>query len=176
MGIGTKSSVRKLGLGALWFVLHSLAAMPLAALISALAGGLLLGAFPYRTAGNVLFWLLTLAIGYSLGLFVNRDLRRVVPCFVWVCGLTWLALGINSSVRGYDPRWYQGCTATQNAVNAFFVAESSKCGGGESTLYSVLFTMPALTSIGYSIGALIGLKKKRDILSAKMRPYHKIKR
>jgi hypothetical protein len=162
MDTGTKGSVQKLCLSVFWFAVHSLAAVPLAAVISVLSVGFLAGAIPYRTLGDVLAWLLTFAIGCSLGFFVNRDLRQIVPCLVWISGLTWLALGIHGSVRDYDPRWYQGCTAAENVVNAFFVDDSSKCGGGESTLATLFFTMPALSSVAYSVGAWIALRGRRD--------------
>jgi hypothetical protein len=95
--------------------------------------------------------------GFALGFFLNRKGSNRSACWVWLIGLAWLAYAIWDSVHSYDARWYQGCTASQNVVNAFFILNSRKCGGGESTLAGLFFTLPAISSVAYSIGAWLGL-------------------
>jgi hypothetical protein len=109
---------------------------------------------------NPIFW----APGFILGLLVNRVKASRFACWVWLLGGVWLAFGISDSFHGYDPRWYQGCTPFQNIINAFFVGNSGKCGGGESTLSGLFFTMPAITGAAYSVGAWRGLvsRKRRE--------------
>ena len=113
---------------------------------------------------NPIWWI----PGIALGLFVNRLLNRLIPrrvaCWVWIVGVVWLTAGIWDSVRGYDARYYQGCSVLQNVVNAFFIADSQRCGGGESTLAGLFFTTPAINSISYAVGAWLALRlrKKRS--------------
>jgi hypothetical protein len=150
--------LRKVGVTVLSFVAHSLASLVLGAVLSVLAGAVISIAVPSTTSNAVfvvavLWWFSTLAAGLGVGYCVNRVALGRVASWVWVPGLVWFALGIRSSMQNYDPRWYEGCTAAQNVMNAFFVGDSSKCGGGASTLNSAAFTMPAFASIGYSIGA-----------------------
>jgi hypothetical protein len=102
---------------------------------------------------NPVFW----CPGLVLGFLLNRKDSDRSACWVWPIGVAWLAYAIWDSVRGYDPRWYQGCTPWENVVNAFFIADAHKCGGGESSLAGLFFTTPAINSVAYSIGAWLGL-------------------
>jgi hypothetical protein len=145
-----------------WFVLHTTLALMVGPVIVffvvAISSGVFANSrflFLVERGGflNPLFW----APGFILGLLVNRVKFSGFACWVWLLGAAWLAFGIVDSLHGYDPRWYQGCTPSQNIVNAFFVGNSRKCGGGESTLSGLFFTMPAINSIVYSIGAWLGL-------------------
>jgi hypothetical protein len=107
---------------------------------------------------NPIWWI----PGTALGLFVNRLLGRLTPrcvaCWIWIVGVVWLTIGVWDSVRGYDARYYQGCSVLQNVINAFFIADSQRCGGGESTLAGLFFTTPAINSIGYAVGAWLALR------------------
>jgi hypothetical protein len=152
-----------------WFVLHATLALMVGPVIVffvvAIASGVFANSrflFLVERGGflSPLFW----TPGFILGLLVNRVKSSRFACWVWLLGAAWLVFGILDSLHGYDPRWYQGCTPSQNIVNAFFVGNSRKCGGGESILYVLLFTMPAINSITYSIGAWLGLVfgKRRD--------------
>jgi hypothetical protein len=106
---------------------------------------------------NPFMWVLGLIAGF----FVNRITLPRYACWVWLAGAGWLALGVWSEVHSYDPRWYQSCTASENVVNAFFVLNGRKCGGGGSTLGGIFFTTPAINSIAYSVGAWIGLLSRK---------------
>jgi hypothetical protein len=120
---------------------------------------------PLMEAGgilNPLVWGAALALGF----FVNRITCDHSAYWVWLPGIAWLAYAIWDSVHLYDPRWYQGCTASENVVNAFFVLNSRRCGGGESTLSGIFFTVPAANSVAYSVGAWIGLSARRRRNSA----------
>src|SRR5208337_1962494 len=83
---------------------------------------------------------------FVLGLLLNYVTRHRAACWVWLCGVAWLAAGIWDSVHLYDSRFYQGCSAFENVINAFFVLNSHRCGGGASTLEGLFFAMPALNS------------------------------
>ena len=100
-------------------------------------------------AANPLWW----GPGLVLGFLLNYVTRHRAACWVWVCGLAWLAVGILDSVRYYDRRFSQGCSAFENVANSFFALDSHRCGGGESTLGWLFFTMPALNSAAYTVGA-----------------------
>jgi len=105
---------------------------------------------------------LVFVIGIGAGFFVNRAAFTRVACWVWLPGLIWLAFGLWDSVRHYDPRWSQGCSATEYVINSFFVLDSSRCSGAEGpTLSGLFFTLPAYSSVAYSVGAWIALRVGR---------------
>lgn len=98
------------------------------------------------------------AVGFALGFVVNRRTLKRAACYVWIAGLAWLAVGIWNSVSSYDPRFYQGCSVLENVANSFFILNGRKCGGGGSTLAGAFFTMPAMNSIAYSVGAWVAMR------------------
>jgi hypothetical protein len=105
--------------------------------------------------------------GVVMGLFVNRFLnrltkRRAAGCWVWIVGVVWLSLGILGSVRSYEARSAQGCSILQDVFNAFVILNARRCEGGESTLAGIFFTIPAITSIGYSVGAALALRLRQE--------------
>ncbi len=146
-----------------WLALHGFAAMIASPVIVVLLVGIakgILGNSPLKFIverggfANPLVW----GPGLVLGLVVNRRTRNPLACWVWLIAVAWLAYGILDSLRGYDPRFYQGCSARENVVNAFFVLNAYRCGGGSSTLEGLIFTTPAVCSAAYSVGAWIALR------------------
>lgn len=97
---------------------------------------------------NPVSWVAGLAIGF----LANRRTPRQYPCWIWTIGMVWLVYGIFDAAHGYNPIFYQGCSLRQNIVNAFFILDSHKCGGGSSTLEGLFFTFPALNSAAYREG------------------------
>jgi hypothetical protein len=111
---------------------------------------------------NPIVWL----PGILLGFLVNRFLNRLIPghfaCWVWIIGGIWLTAAIGNSVRYYDARYAEGCSIAQRVVNDFLVLNSHRCGGGgESTLAGLFFTMPAVSSIGYAVGAWLAFRFRK---------------
>ncbi len=92
---------------------------------------------------NPLIWI----PGITLGFLTNRLIPRGAACWVWIVGALWLASGVWDSIYHNDVRYYQGCSALQNTVNAFFILNARRCGGGESTLSGLVFTTPAISSV-----------------------------
>lgn len=143
------------------FLLHTFASMIVSPFV-VMAVYLILENIPWHLkslaeigrAADPLFW----GPGLILGFLLNYVTRHRAACWVWLSGLAWLAVGILDSVRHYDRRFYQECTAFANVVNAFFVLDSHRCGGGESTLEWLFFTMPALNSVAYAVGAWVAIK------------------
>ena len=151
---------------AVWIALHAIASLIVGPVIVFMVVGIADGIFgnsplkPIFERGglaNPFIW----GPGFVLGFLVNRIISGRFACWVWPLGVVWLAYGIWDSVHLYDPRWYQGCSASENVVNAFFILNSRKCGGGSSTLAGILFTLPAVNTIAYSLGAWLGLLSKR---------------
>jgi hypothetical protein len=154
-----------------WFIANAFAALVVGGITSVMLAGAaenFLENLPprYQSLARPLNWYgpYVCAVGLCLGFIANRNMLKRVACWVWAVGVAWLAAGIWDSTRGYDPHFSQGCSAAENVVNAFFVLNGRKCGGGGSTLAGVFFTMPALSSGAYAVGAWVamGLKKRRS--------------
>jgi hypothetical protein len=145
------------------FVVNTLSGMILPVPVSGLAA-VLVAVLIRRLLSSSLnadhLWLcLTFPVGCALGFLFNRDFPRREACWVWISGLVWLALGVWESVRFYHPRSAHGCSVTENAINALLVMDGRKCEGDESGLAAVFYTMPALSSIAYSLGAWIARRR-----------------
>lgn len=161
MHVRPNVSPRKFGSEVFWFLLHTLAALPVGGITAVLLVGAIASFLPSRYQNDLLNWCPIFVIGLAFGFVANRKSLKNVACWVWLSGVAWLALGIWTSMRSYDPRYYQGCSATENVVNAFFVLNGHKCGGGSSTLAGVFFTIPAFDCIAYSVGAWAALRVAR---------------
>lgn len=144
------------------FVVPTLASMILPVLASFLmlfpVGLLIHRVVPFSLNLDIFMWCLLFAVGSILGFRLNRAFPRREACWVWISGLAWLALGVRESVRFYHPRWAHGCSLTENIISSFLLMDVRKCEGDESALAAVFYTMPALASIAYSLGALIALR------------------
>jgi len=104
--------------------------------------------FPY----SPLFWGPLLVIGF----LVNNIMRHNSGQWVWVIGVLWLASSIASTLRGYDPRWCLGCSASQYVWHSYFTYGDSY----EEGLGLVFGTTPMLNSVAYSIGAALGMRSR----------------
>jgi hypothetical protein len=153
------------------YVVHSLTALLIAPVVSALFAVVAANWLPSWPARDIAFLCVVVMIGIILGCIASRVALRSEVCWVWIPGLTWLAFGIWDSARHFDPRWSQGCSAAQYTVNSFF-AHSSRCNGGDgSALAGLLFTLPAISSIAYAFGACISLwAGRRKNTTASVRP------
>jgi hypothetical protein len=143
------------------YVVHSLTALLIAPPVCMVLAGVAPNWLASWLAKDISFWSVVVVVGVILGYVANRVTLGGTACWVWMPGLIWLLLGLWDSVRLYDPRWHQGCSAVQNVVNAFFVADSGKCGGAED-LSAVIFALPAFCSAAYSVGAWIELRTRRS--------------
>jgi hypothetical protein len=155
------------------FALHVFVAMVISSLFIVVAGaitGPLLEDAPSRLKSvvegggllNPVVWI----PGVVLGLFVNRLLNRVTRsraagCWGWIVGVVWLSLGILGAVRSYEAHYAQGCSVLQGVFNAFVILNARRCEGGESTLAGIFFTIPAINSIGYAVGAALALRLRQ---------------
>jgi hypothetical protein len=159
--------LRRAGVTMFSFVAQTLTALGLGTVITVLVVAVAGIVVPKQVSnntfvGDILMWCVTFAVGFGLGYCINRIAHGRVACWVWVPGLIWVTYAIRDWVRHYDPRWFQGCSAAQDVLNAFLILDSSKCGGGEEGLNAVFFTLPAFCSIAYSIGAWIALRVGRN--------------
>lgn len=158
------------------FGLHTFVAMVIGTLLMIIAAGIAAPFFqdaPPRLKSwvegggllNPFVWITGTVLGLLMNRFPNRRARSYAACWVWIVGMVWLSLAIWGSVRSYDARYAQGCSVLQDVVNAFFILNARRCEGGESTLAGLFFTIPAINSIGYAVGARLALRfsKKETI-------------
>jgi len=104
---------------------------------------------PYSPA----FWL----SGFLLGIFVNNLRGDRIACWTWVGGIVWLGIGVYESATSGSP-WCppSGCPFLQQVWNSLFSLESGKCAF--ECLGKLVVTVPALSSIAYSIGSRLALR------------------
>jgi hypothetical protein len=125
---------------------------------------MVIGFFPEAFAGR--YYLNTGIEAYSpailvtaitLGYLLNRKLGHSAALWVWVAGLVWLTCGIYEESRF----WHN--TLHSNRLSYIldnFFGPTSKFGG-EECLGEFLFTTPAAATLGYSSGAVFGLRSYR---------------
>jgi hypothetical protein len=143
------------------YVVHSLTALlitPLISVLFAIVTANWLASWPARDNA---FLCVVGMIGMFLGYVASRVTLGSAGCWVWIPGLTWLGFGIWDSVRYFDPRWSQGCSAGQDVINSFFVLDSSRCSGAEG-LSGLISTLPAFCSVAYAVGAWAALRVGRQ--------------
>ena len=104
----------------------------------------------------------------TLGFFVNRRMLHRAACFVWLPGLVWLALGIQS-ILSMATSWgpVEMSSMTHLRVELFPMTRSDYDGCAlNQCLGPLLWTWPALSAVTYSIGAALGLLSQSDRRSA----------
>lgn len=101
------------------------------------------------------------APGLLLGYLINRTWQDRSACWVWVVGVGWLAYGIWAECRvDRFPAWYPAKgDFLQRAWHMFFTSNDAKTWG-DTGLLLFLFTMPALNTITYSVGARLALHSR----------------
>jgi hypothetical protein len=138
------------------FLLHTMLAMvvsPVLGAIITLALRPLLG-----DSGNALFdvpygplfWIPALFVAF----FVNRKLHNDSAKWIWTIGLLWLIGRMVITLRWYDSRWCNGCSASQFIWYSYFSYRNCI----QECLGQLLATLPMLSSVAYSIGASLALK------------------
>lgn len=124
-------------------------------------------------AAPALSFILSLLLGYSfpygpsiiagaaLGFLVNRKLRNLAACWVGVLPVVGLALLILHWHSGYESSaYYRERTGDSYWVyldEELFTTDSNKCANSEC-LGELIFTMPVVSAIAYSIGAILALR------------------
>jgi len=144
------------------FLLHAAVAMvisPIAAMVVGLGAVIVFNNSPGINsvlnaggASNPLLW----GPGLILGLLVNRFTLKSTACWVWLAGMVWIACGIFAALSSYHARFAGICSPLDSITNGFFfsVPKQSYCGDHGNLM---LFTLPTLSAIAYSLGAWITL-------------------
>ena len=146
------------------FQVSSLLLLFLFHLFVAVICSMVIGFFPEAFAGR--YYLNTGIEAYSpvilvtattLGYLLNRKLGHSAAQWVWVAGLVWLAFGINDESRFWHNSLY---SSRLSFILDNFFGSTTKCSGTEC-LCEFLFTTPAAATLGYSLGAVLGLRSHR---------------
>ena len=141
------SSLAIVGTTFIWFVMMA---------VLGRAGETLLEHIPLLV--NPLGW----GPGFTLGLLVNRVMRSRSACWGWPLSIVWLGYGIWNECREYRfPPWHPAAgDFVHRAWHMFFTSFKDAGAWGGSALAIVIFTMPALGSVAYSLGAWVALHSK----------------
>lgn len=96
-------------------------------------------------------------VAFVLGLTVSARFRHGEGArWTWAFGLLWLLFGIHDIRSGWSPSWSKFPTSWDYAMANLF-GPTSACSSSEC-LGEVIYTMPFVTSVTYSIGALFRRK------------------
>ena len=100
--------------------------------------------------------------GLLLGFIVNRKLFDRSAFWVWAIGIAWLAYGVweGCSLSHYPQSYPRKGTFLECVQYKFFGSNDSACGASEC-LEMLVFTVPALNSVTYSVGAWLGFRSRR---------------
>ena len=98
---------------------------------------------------------------FTCGLLVNRTARHYSAQWVWIIGVSWLAVLIIGDVTAYNPRSCNGCPLVEYLWDTYFNYWdcTQECMG------QLLGTAPMLSSIAYSLGAATALKVSHSAAS-----------
>lgn len=94
--------------------------------------------------------------GLILGFLANRRMLQSTACFVWMPGLIWLVLGTFDQTF-HRPNWASWIVAVKEGM---FPVSQNGCGTTEC-LGVLVYTMPAVNSVAYSLGAWLALRSTR---------------
>jgi hypothetical protein len=100
--------------------------------------------------------------GFILGFFVNRGMRDRIACWGWPLSTAWLVYGIWDECRDYRfPPWNPAKgDFVHRGWHMFFTSFKDAGAWGGSPLAILVFTIPALGSVAYSLGAWVALHSK----------------
>lgn len=126
----------------------------------ATVGGLIFAFFGSSVfSGGAVFnepvWSAAIIGGAVLGFLVNRRFRDGYAALAWVIPLVWVVYGVFDEAHHFSHAWSQQ-TLLGDLWDNFFGAD---CGGSEC-LYELLFSAPFLSSLAYSLSALLVLRSK----------------
>ena len=145
----------KLSQQVLWFFLHTLFAL-------VAWFGLMLGGYALNPVGVPQWAILALSIVVPLivGFFVNALHQDEMGSTVWLLGIAWfmiVALWIFDMPTGPNACFH--CTATEKLTRTFF--SFPRPSGLIDDNGPFVGTWPSAALVGYSIGAKIGLVKRK---------------
>jgi hypothetical protein len=100
--------------------------------------------------------------GVILGFLVSRIVVNRSACWVWLVGTLWLGYGIWDECRIYrfPPSFPPRGDFIHRAWHIFFTSNDAAVWGN-SPLVVLIFTIPALSSIAYSVGTRIARRVGR---------------
>ena len=128
----------------------------LAVIVSAVPG-LLLDALLDSHYHNLFLdknWPVPAIFALLLGYFLDPPVtRRIGATSVWIVGLLWLGAGIWDTSSGWSPKWSTEPSRWVYMVHSLF-GKTTQCSGSEC-MGELVFTMPFIVSVTYSLGAFV---------------------
>jgi hypothetical protein len=94
-----------------------------------------------------------------VGYFCNRRFGNRTALWIWILGFTWFFTGALELFNAWSPSWSQQSRVNYLAGELFGTV--AECGSTEC-LYELFYTWPFLATVGYAIGARLGLSAYRE--------------
>ena len=154
-------SVGELGYEAVWFLLHTLVAIAVVALI--MFGGILLHADPDAASPKLMATLLAFLCALVVGFAIARARRDHVARYVWISAILFFAI---VCVWVLDLPTGNGlcehCGAVDKLTRTFFTTEN---GSGLASGWGlVLGSWIPLALLGYALGAHLAVGRVREVV------------
>ena len=132
--------------------------------VVAILGSMLIGILPeafisryYSDSGFEAYSPAISATAIVIGYLATRKFGHSPAIWVWTIGLAWLAFGAYEE----SSYWYKGLASSRlDYIAANFFGPTRRCSDTEC-LGEFFFTTPFAATVGYSLGAVFGLRSYR---------------
>jgi hypothetical protein len=127
--------------------------------VVAVFGGMTIGLILEITVGRVYShtvlepFVPSIAItAFALGAAVSYHIDRVhLATWTWTIGLVWFLCGVRELTHSWSPSWSHAKSRWDYAQSQLFPLSNHSCGETEC-LYQLLFAIPFVASVMYSVG------------------------
>jgi hypothetical protein len=151
----------------LMFVLHVLLAMVASMIVGGLLSSIAQSIVAPVSESHWVSFRITTDVPYSpffwgsaliIGFISARRIPSRSAHWVWLMGLGWFSLFVWDAVHSHRADSCQGCNVIQSIWRNLFAVGYHSCQ--QECLGELFGTAPLMTSVGYSLGAWLGLRDR----------------